>query len=150
MFGLAFFPGLLVGTVTATTLELTGSLKFIAIVAGVLATISTIAGIIYGAKWKAAHDVVSALKDAVTERLELVVHERDEAREKLEQTTAVLVDARATIARLEGLPNLERVLQMIGDTFTKLGSSLTDLHNDHEAAAQQRHEELLGEIRKAA
>lgn len=150
MFGVAFTPGVLVGTATASTLELTGTVKFIVIVVGLLAGISTVVAIIYGAKWKSTHDVVSALNGALSDRVELVVDERDEAREKLEVTTAVLVDLRATIARLEALPNLERVLQMIGDTFTKLGENLAELHNDHEAAAQQRHEELLGEIRNAA
>jgi hypothetical protein len=149
MFGVAITPGLLVGTTAASTLELTGSVRLLAIVVGLLAAAATIVGVIYGAKWKSAHAVEKALNDALAERVNLVVHERDEAREKLEKATAVLVDAQATIARLEGLPNLERVLELIGDTFSRLATRLEDLHREHETRAQARHRELLAANRPA-
>src|SRR5260370_41804616 len=106
MFGVALAPGLLVGTTIASALELTGAVNLIAGVGGLIAAVATIVGIIYGAKWKSAHAVEKALNEALSERVNLVVHERDEARGKLDHATAVLVDAQATIARLEALPNL--------------------------------------------
>lgn len=148
MFGIALTPGLLVGTATAGTLEVTGAVKLIAVIVGFLAAVATIVGIMYGAKWKSAHDVVSALKDALAERVDLVVHERDEAREKLDQIAAVLVEAQKTIARLEALPNLERVLELISDTFTNLASRLEELHLEHEKHAKDRQRDLVTEIRK--
>lgn len=150
MFAVALTPGLITGTLTASALELTGSVKLVAVVVGAFAAIATIVGIIYGAKWKSAHAVERALSDALTERLNLVVHERDEAREKLESATQTIVDAQTTIARLEGLPNLERVLEMIGDTFGRLATRLEDLHREHEQHSKDRQEEVLAEIRRAA
>lgn len=150
MFGLAITPGLLVGTVTAGSLELTGALKAVAVAGGLLAAVSTVVGIIYGAKWKSAHAVERALNDALSERVSLVVHERDEVREKLETATAVLIDAQTTIARLEGLPNLERVLELIGDTFGRLATRLEDLHREHEKNAVIRQRELREAIRHRA
>jgi hypothetical protein len=124
MFGVALAPGLLVGTATAGTLELSGTVRFLAIVVGLLAAVATIAGVIYGVKWKSAYDVEHALKGAVEDRLELVIHERDEAREKLEHTTAVLAEANATIARLEGLPDFKAVMDMIGDSKREILEAL--------------------------
>lgn len=149
MFAVALTPGLLVGTATAGTLELTGTVKLLAVIAGLFAAISTIIGITKGAKWKSAYDVEHALKDALTDRVSLVVHERDEAREKLDEVAAILLEARQTIARLEALPNLERVLELIGDTFGRLATRLEDLHAQHDKHAKARHGELLAAIRKA-
>lgn len=124
MFGLAVTPGVLVGTATAGTLELSGTVRFLAIVVGFLAAVATVAGIIYGVKWKSAYDVEHALKGAVEDRLDLVVHERDEAREKLEHTTAVLAEANATIARLESLPDFKAVMDMIGSSKREILDAL--------------------------
>ena len=124
MFGVALTPGLLVGTATAGTLELTGSVRLIAVIAGFLAAVATIVGVIYGVKWKSAYDVEHALKGAVEDRLDLVAHERDEAREKLEHTTAVLAEANATIARLEGLPDFKAVMDMIGSSKREILEAL--------------------------
>jgi hypothetical protein len=146
MFAVAFTPGLLVGTATGGALELTGSLKLIAVVGGFLAAVATIVGIIYGAKWKSAHAVEVALNNALSERVSLVVHERDEARVKVDEVAAVLLEARQTIARLEALPNLERVLELLHDTFTGLATRLDEQHRDHEKHAKERHRALLAAI----
>lgn len=153
MFGVAIAPGLLTGTVTAGTLELSGAVRLVAIVVGALAAIATVAGIIYGAKWKSAHAVEKALNEALEARVSLVVHERDEARERLDAATATIIAAEKTIARLEALPNLKEVLEMVGNTFGRLAERLEDLHTQHEQQAQERQRvllESLGSIKRAA
>lgn len=150
MLAVALTPGLLVGTTAAGTLELTGSVKLLAAIVGLFAGIATIVGIIYGAKWKSAHAVEKALNDALSERVSLVVHERDEAREKLEAATQTIVDAQKTIARLEALPNLGKVLEMVGDTFGRLAERQEALYEEHETNAKERQRLLLEAIRKPA
>lgn len=148
MFAVALTPGLLVGTTTASTLEMTGTVKILAIVVGMFAAIATIVGIIYGAKYKSAFAVEKALKEAYADRVSLVVHERDEAREKLDAATATIIEAQKTIARLEALPNLGKVLEMIGDTFGRLAERQEELHNEHEKHADERQRVLLAAIEK--
>lgn len=148
MLAVAITPGVLVGTTIAGAIEATGAVKLIAIAGGLLAAIATIVGIVYGAKWKSAYDVEHALMAAHADRADLMTAERDEARQKLEQAAAVLVDAQKTIARLEALPNLERVLELITETFTRLGGHLEELHHVHEEHAAERHRELRAAIRQ--
>jgi hypothetical protein len=150
--GVAIPPGLLVGTITAGAIELTGSAKALAAILGVIATFATVLGVVYGVRYRIAYEVerkaregVEALADANAERVRGLAHERDdligkldEARNELKDATAALVEARATIAKLEPLRDMGAALELVTESFNRLVQRQEAMHREN----QQRFDRL--------
>lgn len=165
MVAFAVPPGLLVGG-TTTTLAATVShgLWTVSVAIGAVSTLATVLGVIYGVRYRIAYEVErkaregeQALNEALEDRIRAVAHERTEAREKLDEVTQALHDCERTISRLEALPNLERVLELMHSTFERIMDRVEELHKENREDIDQRSAEseertgrIINEIRRAA
>lgn len=158
MVGLAVAPGLVVGAASsAVAFELSHGLSVAVVALGAFAAVGTIVGIVYGVRWRIAYEVECkaregerALNEALEDRIRTVAHERDDVVAKLEQATNALRDAEKTIARLEALPNLERVLDLMGSTFERIMGRVEELHKENQRQAVTQADRVIGEIRRNA
>jgi hypothetical protein len=163
MFGLALPPGLLVGGLSSTLAVALGRGITISVgVVGIIATFATILGVIYGVRWKIAYEVEckareggEALNAALEERIRTLAHERDEFGVKCEELDRTLREAQKTIARLEALPNLERVLELVNGGLERMRDRLDAMHRENidaskerDEAAEERTARLINEIRR--
>jgi hypothetical protein len=106
---------------------ITSTLTTIAVALAIAGALATLLAAAWGAKYKTAADAEKANADAQAELAQaarayadLMKDERDEIRAKLEEVTAALLESKETIARLEALPNLERVLRLMTQTYDKI------------------------------
>lgn len=151
MLGLAIPPGLFVGALSwLTATAFTNTVSTGVIILSALAAVATVVGIVYGVKWKTAFQVEHAVRETLDDRVRGLVHERDDVIDKLEQATAALHDAAKTISRLEALPNLERVLELMNGTFEKIMRRIDALHEENKEAAVANTDRVIEEIRRQA
>lgn len=161
MLPLALPPGLVVGTATSLiAFRFTQTVSIGVIILSGLAALATIVGIVYGVRWRIAYEVerkaregVEALADASAERVRGLAHERNELLHKLEDATTAIKEAEKTVARLEALPNLERVLELMTDTFARITNRIDQMHQDNRAQAEKNTRTLvdaIDELRNAA
>lgn len=123
------------------------------LVLGAVGVVATIVGVVYGVKWKTAYAVqvavaagVQRLLDLSEERAQILRDERDAMQAKYDKSTAAVNEANKTIARLEALPNLERVLELMSTTFIKFGDELKLLHRETDSRADKRSESAVSTI----
>lgn len=127
------------------------------ILLGCLIALATLVGIIRGTKWKTAYEVESAaadglresLKDSLErgERLERALERaREDAKRAADAAAAAakegadrLAEAVATIARLESLPNLARVIETI-DSHEQRAEAR---YESTELRSQERHDKSV-------
>lgn len=142
--------GTLASFATGAALELRGTAGLVASAIAIIAGLATIAGVLFGVRYKVAAEAGRLLNETLEERLRVVAHERDELQKKLEDSTAALVETRQTIARLEALPNLERVLTLISETFERMRDRLDEMHKENKTNAATHADRVIAEIRRAA
>lgn len=120
----------------------------------------------YGARWKAAyeaeHAAAASLKDgreAFQLRAERVEAELKESMAQRDKSLQLIGEQKATIAKLEALPNLARIVEIMGETsvrqdaaadqrvelaITSIESYVAEQLAHHEARAQDRHDAQMG------
>lgn len=123
-------------------IEVTSTITLGAIIISAALGIASIAVFGYGVRWKAAAQISEATatvyaegREAYKERSERLEVELRESSEALRACTQALGESKETIARLEALPNLQRILETMGEQ---------SVHQD--AAADVRVEEALGRL----
>lgn len=145
---LAFPPGVTAGVLTAVAFNNTISTGVL--VLSFLTGLGTVVGIIYGVRWKTAYQVEKATSGSLSERASVLAHERDDVTEKLAEATRALLDAHKTIARLEALPNLEAVLQLVGGSLERFGERQERMHRENVELGEERTARLLTAISQHA
>lgn len=151
---LAIPPGVLSGIATLLlAIRWTGTISIgVAALAGI-AAVGTIVGIIYGVRWKTAYEVQHATSDALAERAKTLASERADLDAKLKEATTAIRNAEVTIARLEALPNLQAVLELMTATFDRIMNRVEELHTENRDAGADRMRvlvEKIDELRRAA
>lgn len=145
MLGIAIPPALLVGAVTTVgASEITGGVKLFAAVLGLIAALATVVSVIYGVKYKVVADAGRQLNATLEERIRTLAHDREDLVAKLEEATSALVAARETIARLEALPNLQAVLELMTQTFERIMVRVEELHAENRAEGDRRLRVVVG------
>jgi hypothetical protein len=117
------------------------------ILLGALVALTGLAVLFYGVRWKSAYAVASTqaeeLRKALNDERERA--ERAEGRER--ESLKLLAEQKRTIARLESLPDLSKILEFLGrqeDTAAKRTadalSVVDQLLTAHEERAVERHD----------
>lgn len=122
-----------------------------------IAAAATVVGVIYGIRYKTSYLTEKATREALDDRVRGLAHERDdyktklqEAGEKLDAATVTIAEANRTIARLEPLKDIGRVLEMITDTFDRLVTRQETMHAEWKLKTDQQTQILLDELRGRA
>ena len=138
---------------TLATPGASGPGGFVDIAVGI-ASIATIVGVIYGMKYKVAFEVErkaregeAALNSALEDRIRTFAHERDDLVAKLEQLNATLLNAQKTIARLEPLNDMAKVLELVTNSFERLVNRQEQMHDENKREGEHRVERILDAIR---
>jgi hypothetical protein len=116
------------------------------LLAGVV-SIGTVAGVIRGVRWKSAYEAERAVREAGDDRIRGLAHERDDYKAKLEEVSAALAEARETIHRLEALPNMAKVLELVTESFERLVGRQEAMHTENKIDGDRRLQILLEEFR---
>jgi hypothetical protein len=131
---LLIFPGLALSYLL--TAEFQNVITTGQIVIGTLLTAATLAGIIYGVRYRTAYEVENKVAEGNRQLYEMKDAESKELAAQLLEAKDMIAKQSATVARLEQLPNLERVLQLMGDLAVK-----------QDAAAERRLEHAMTLLR---
>jgi hypothetical protein len=149
------------------------------LIVGLLLAVATLVGVFYGVRYKVSYETASAragqLSDWLDEALER--EKRVEGRlleslRKLEDMALQLAECQATIARLEALPNvqavvekmgelavqqdaaaaqrLEQALLLVGDRFERLETTTSGQIAAHEDRAAERGERIVSTLETIA
>lgn len=148
-------PAAAVGALLAVDFNSTIGLG--SIVVGVIVGIATLVGVIYGAQYKASYEAERSLAAVRGEELELERERHEQASRERKELQELAARQAETIVRLEALPNLERVVSMMSDTFTRIDerasqrlehglATVAAIAATHEDRAQERHQTLLAAL----
>lgn len=150
-----------------------------AAIIALLLMIGTLVGIFYGVRYKVSYETaasraaqLSEWLDEAQEREARVEQRLAEALEKVAECTAALADAQATIARLEAMPDVSKVVEKMGEVavqqdaaasrrlehalanvaerFVVLERSQREELARHEERAVVRHEAIVASLEKVA
>lgn len=87
-----------------------------------------------------------ATTDALADRAKTLADERRDLEHKLKDATAAIRSAEVTIARLEALPNLQAVLELMTDTFDRIMNRVEELHSENQAGTAERMKIVIDKI----
>jgi hypothetical protein len=146
--------------------DFTHTITLGSLIVGVIVGLAGLAVLAHGARWKANYEIERARADSLDEgreayekRSRRLEQELKEAQAQSIELAQVLGDAKETIARLEQLPNLERVIGLMAETSRRqdaeadrrLAVGIENVERfvqielaGHEKRAQERHEAQLG------
>lgn len=131
------------------------------IVLGILLSVATLIGVIYGVKWKVAYEVEVKTREAAVSFGQIKDDESKALHGQLMEAKDVIGDQKMVIERLEALPNLERIIHLMGEqsvradaaASTRLQGALeavregfTEVINAHDHAAEGRTEKVIEAI----
>lgn len=142
VFGLAADVSVL-GAVSFTNTISTGVIMLTAI-----AAVATVVGVIFGVRYKAAYLAERAVREAFEERNGLLKNERDDYKAKLDEATRVIIEGQRTIARLEPLKDIGRVLELVTDTFDRLVTRQEAMHVEQKLKTDQQTRIILDELHR--
>ena len=159
--GAASWPGLL-------AIDWSSTIGLGSVVVGIVVALAGLAVLGYGARWKAAATASEAgmkaerdTREAFKARADRLEIELRETRARNEELAHLIGEQKKTIARLEALPNLERVVNLMAEqqeradvrATERLQRGLTAVEDmvdarvtDHEKFARERHEQLLAAL----
>jgi hypothetical protein len=122
-----------------------------------ISALATIVGTIYGVRYKIAYEVEvrarqgeAALNTTLEDRIRTLAHERGEALAKLDQATDTLAKANTTIARLEPLNDMARVLELVTDSFERLVNRQEEMHTQNRQDVEAREQRIIAAIQGLA
>lgn len=158
---IAFPLSIFSGQALVLTFNWSSTVTLGSVIVGILLGLAGLATFGYGIRWKSNYDVEKARSDSLedgvraykerADRLELQMRELRTDHDKL---AGDLLESRSLVARLEQLPNLERILELMGDLAVKQDAQL-DRHareietqiasalNNHDAMAKERFSEII-------
>lgn len=124
------------------------------LIVGGLVTISGLAIFLYGVRWKSAwrvastqaHELRLALDDE-RDRADRAQKREMAAVERLEAALRDLAECRATTERLEALPNLERVINLMAQTAERSEERFQARISEHDRLAEERHRDIIAAVR---
>jgi hypothetical protein len=139
--------GLAADSVVLATVSFTNTISTGVIILTAIAAAATVVGVIYGIRYKTSYLTEKATREALDDRVRGLAHERDDYKAKLEEATKTIAEAQRTIARLEPLKDIGRVLEMITDTFDRLVTRQEAMHVEWKMKTDQQTQILLDEMR---
>jgi hypothetical protein len=139
--------GLAADSVVFATVSFTNTISTGVIILTAIAAAATVVGVIYGIRYKTSYLTEKATREALDDRVRGLAHERDDYKAKLEEATKTITEANRTIARLEPLKDIGRVLEMITDTFDRLVTRQEVMHVEWKLKTDQQTQILLDEMR---
>lgn len=102
------FPGFL-------TVSFSDTIGLGTVILGIALSAATLVGIIYGVKWKVAYEVETKTREAAEAFGQIKDDESKALHEQLVEALKVIGEQKAIIERFEALPNLERILHVMGE-----------------------------------
>jgi hypothetical protein len=170
----AAVPAAFLSVILVDAVDWSSTITLGSIIVGVIVGLAGLAWIGYGAKYKAAFEGERAMsqtlvdsRDAYKERVAQLDGELRVANTRITEQTIALGEASAAIARLENLPNLSKVLELMGELVVKLDAAGAQRADDavaavaailerndarlleHDRAAAERHAELLDAVSRS-
>ena len=162
-------PTVLVGFIAAETslgeINWSSTITLGSLIIGVLLGISGLAVFGYGVKWKTAYETEKAVteslrdgRDAYQLRGDRLAEELKDCRERETTLTDLVADLKAALGRLEERPDLNRVLEIIGEqsvrqdaqadlragaAVERLGELFSAKLDAHDARAAERQEHII-------
>jgi len=130
------------------------------IIVGILVAAGTLVAVIYGAKWKVTGEAAIALAEARGETIKDAKDREHELQAALHTSKEANAQMRQSIERLEALPNLARILEVMAASATssdeaaeqRAAHAINDvkrfteeLISQHETKAQERHDQQLAQ-----
>lgn len=151
-------------------LEWSDTISIGTVILGVFVALATLLGTIYGVKYKVNAEVqaknVEIQEKARDAAMDLYHMKDDESKalyDSLMECKDMVGKQAETIARLEQLPNLERIIQLMGEQSVRqdaaaekrleyamvaLREALSESNMEHEVRVLARHAEMLAEVRQ--
>lgn len=146
----------------ALAIHLTNTITLGAVIISAALGVASLATFGYGVRWKAAAQVGEATaqvlregREAFKDRGDRLERDLRDSQEALRACTEMIGEQKETIARLEALPNLQRILQTMGEqsvradaaadvrvegALGRLETFVGESLSGHERRAQERHE----------
>jgi len=119
------------------TVRVTDTVNLGTVVLGIVLSIATLIGVIYGVKYKVAAEVENKAREAAEAFGDIKDAESKTLHNQLIEAKDLITQQAVIIERLEQLPNLERIVHLMGEQSVRA-----------DAAAAQRLEHGLKEITK--
>lgn len=85
------------------------------VILGIALSLATLIGIVYGVKWKVAYEVEAKTREAAEAFGDIKDSESKELQSQLLRAKDLIGEQKAVIERLEALPNLERIVHLMGE-----------------------------------
>lgn len=136
------------------------------VILAIIVALSTLAFVGWGVKYKTAYEAETAIVDSLKEgreayrlRAERMEEENERLVKEVIACKEALIETKSKMAKLEERPDLDKVLQIVGENLVRQDSSaenrmervldvFTKDIREHDKAARERQEEILRRLDK--